>query len=127
MNVVGTTVYDKVNECEATITRTSMVAGESLCYHLRDEKGQEWCQWPRNVVKVDSVAAMSKRWDEINEELERVHQQLAERTGRPTEDEVQAAQASLIAERNKLESAYVRMRRGGDFGNAAHTWGASAR
>lgn len=52
----GTRVYDKVNECEATVTRTSMVAGKSPCLHLRSDDGQEWCQWPRNVEERDVAA-----------------------------------------------------------------------
>lgn len=110
-DLTGTRVYDKVNECEATVIQVNSVSGSDVLI-LQDDN-DTWAQWPRNVVNLDmqTVAAMSKRWDEIGEELEQVHQALVERDGRASEEEVQAAQAALVAERRALESQFAAMRR----------------
>lgn len=57
------------------------------------------------------VHQAQKRWDEINSELDAIHDELAGADGRPSEETMAAAQAPLLAERRQLEVEYAAMRR----------------
>lgn len=63
----------------------------------------------------DELAVMNKHYLEILLELEDLVVELSAAQGRRlTEEEVQAAEAPLLAERHELERRYVALRRGND-------------
>lgn len=54
-----------------------------------------------------NVQQMQKRYDEIEQELQAIHDELAARTPRVSEEEMAAAQATLIAERKELHRQWL--------------------
>lgn len=116
MNVTIETRYTVIVDGERHSQWYSRQAADDTVLHQMEEMGAESAYVVETYDEVPvadlsmPVDAMAERWDEINSELDAIHDELAGADGRPSEEAMAAAQAPLLAERRQLEAEYAAMR-----------------